>query len=112
MTSPLTKKLQIKPGHNLLVLDAPEDVTLEPLPEGARVVTKGAKGKTSDVVLLFVKDSKALAKGAPKAIAALGESSIFWVAYPKKTSKIETDLSRDAGWQPIFEAGFGPVTQV
>jgi hypothetical protein len=37
---------------------------------------------------------------------------VLWLAYPKKSSGVKTDLSRDAGWPPLEAADFLPVTQI
>jgi uncharacterized protein YbdZ (MbtH family) len=36
----------------------------------------------------------------------------MWVSYPKKSSKVKTDISRDAGWEIMAENSLRPVTQV
>lgn len=111
-TSALTKKLQIKPNSRVLVLGAPEGyaASLDPLPEGVTVST-AARGQF-DVVHLFVKAAKDLEKNAPKALSAVREGGVLWISYPKKSSKIATDLNRDAGWKVIEGAGWGGVAQV
>ncbi len=111
-TSHLAKKLHIKSNTRVLLLGAPEGraAALEPLPEGASVSTT-AQGPF-DMVLLFVQKSKALEKGGPKAMAAVREGGILWIAYPKKNSKVETDLTREVGWKVMHEAGWGGVSQI
>ena len=44
--------------------------------------------------------------------AALAEGGVLWLAYPKGGSGIETDLSRDHGWDAPRDAGWRPVSQV
>lgn len=105
--SALAKKLQIKPGHRVLVFEAPDGLELD-LPDGASFTTRAP----ADVVLLFARDSKLLAKRAPKALGAAAAAAVLWIAYPKTTSGVGTDLTRDRGWEPVFDAGFGPVSQV
>ncbi|MDC3961786.1 YdeI/OmpD-associated family protein [Polyangium jinanense] len=111
-SSPLSKKLQIKPDTRVLLLGAPDGRAdlLEPLPEGASVST-AARG-SFDVVVLFVEKAKELEKGGLKAISAVRQGGVLWIAYPKKSSKVETDLTRDVGWNVIEEAGWGGVAQV
>jgi len=46
------------------------------------------------------------------AIAALKYDGLLWISYPKRSSKVETDLTRDRGWEVMTEAGLRPVTQV
>jgi hypothetical protein len=110
--SPLSKKLQIKPSARVLLLGAPDGTAaaLEPLPEGASV-SETARGQF-DVVHLFVRNVKDVEKGAPKAIAALREGGVLWISYPKKSSSVASDISRDVGWEAVTSAGFGPVSQV
>lgn len=111
-TSALGKKLQIKPGDRVLLLDAPEGfaASLDPLPEGAAIAT-AARGRF-DVVHLFVRDSRALSRSAAKALNAVADGGVLWIAYPKKSSGVETDLTRDVGWKVVEEAGWGGVAQV
>lgn len=110
--SALAKKLQIKPNHRVLLLGAPEGhaASLEPLPEGATIAT-AARG-TFDVVHLFVRQARDLERSAPKAIAAVKEGGLLWISYPKKSSGVETDLTRDVGWKVVEDAGWGGVAQV
>ena len=54
-----------------------------------------------DWVQVFVKNAAELAKVAPKAIAAIKPVSVLWVSYPKGSSKIQTDLTRDHGWDSL-----------
>ena len=37
---------------------------------------------------------------------------LLWVCYPKKSAKIESDLSRDVIWELMQDSGLRPVTQV
>ena len=108
----LIKKLQLKPGLRALFLNAPEGyvASLGPLPDGVTLVD-GPAG-TLDFVQLFVRDSVELAKYAPAALAAIKRDGVFWISYPKKSSGVVSDLTRDEGWAPITAAGLRPVTQI
>ena len=108
----LTRKLQIKPGKRLLLLNEPAGYRdrLEPLPDGVELLST-ASGPV-DVVHLFTKDSVELAHYAPAALAAVAPDTVFWVSYPKKSSGVVSDLTRDEGWAPLGEAGYRPVTQI
>jgi hypothetical protein len=110
--SPLARKLQLKPGHRLLLLDAPAGLVdaLAPLPEGATITTS-ARGRAA-AVLLFVRTAGDLERRAAAAIAAVGDEGLLWIAYPKKSSGVATDLTRDVGWAAIERAGWGGVAQV
>jgi hypothetical protein len=105
-------KLQIKPGHRVLVLNGPSGGArlLGPLPKGAAMTT-AASGR-ADAVLLFVRDSTDLQKHAGQAARAASGDRILWIAYPKKTSGVKTDLSRDVFAGLLRGHGVQPVSQV
>jgi hypothetical protein len=105
--APIGKKLGVKPGHKVVVLDAPDGYAARVV-DSSPVATRG-KG---DVVLAFARDSKGLSKVAPKAFASVAEGGLLWIAYPKKTSGIATDLSRDHGWDVVTKAGWQGVSLV
>ena len=111
----LSKKLQLKPDQHLLALNAPATFTEALQTEGSRVTaaaTVPTEGAAYDAVQLFVKDSRELNHYAPLAVAALKPNGMLWIAYPKKTSKIKTDLTRDEGWKIVAELGYAGVRQI
>lgn len=110
--SSLVKKLQIKPGYRVLILHPPPGYLeqLGPLPEGAELAHE-AKG-TFDFVQVFVKNIDEMNRFAPKAIRAVKPDGLLWISYPKRSSKLKTDLSRDQGWDVITKAGLDGVTLV
>lgn len=110
--SALAKKLQIRLGYTVLLLNAPAGIEelLSPLP-GDVTVVKDAKGKV-DFVLSFVKSSEELTSSAKQIKEMLAEDIVLWFAYPKLSSKITSDLTRDRGWQPIYDMGFDGVASV
>ena len=110
--SSLQRRLQLKPGLKALILNAPEGYveSLGPLPEGIALVD-GPPG-TLEFVHLFVRNSAELAIFAPLALAAIRRDGVFWISYPKKSSGVVSDLTRDEGWAPITAAGLRPVTQI
>lgn len=110
--TPLVKKLAIKPHYSMLLLNAPEGYReqLGTLPEGVEVFTQG-KGPF-DVVHLFVQQKAELEDKAPAAIGAVKPDGLLWISYPKKTSKVSSDLSRDVMWQVVIKFGWQAVTQI
>lgn len=93
--TPLVKKLGIKAGQGVAVVNAPENFLakeLQPLPEKVRINAAQA-GKPLDFIMLFVDSAKALNKELPRLKAKLARDGIFWVSWPKKSSGLETDLS-------------------
>ena len=82
--SPLLKKIGVKPGHRLLVLNAPYGYLdqLTPLPEKAELATKG-KGPF-DVVQLFVKNKAQVDRDAAKAMQAVKPRGLLWDCLPEE----------------------------
>ncbi|GAB3541698.1 YdeI/OmpD-associated family protein [Pontibacter brevis] len=67
---------------------------------------------TYDAVQLFVQSKEELEKFRPQAIAVLKPGALLWIAYPKKTSGIKTNLNRDNGWETILALGYSGVRQI
>jgi hypothetical protein len=86
--TPLEKKLGIKAGHRVVVLDRPDGFEV---PGDGEVVTR----PPFDVVLLFVMARADLERVWPKVTAGLVADGAFWVAWPKKASKVPTDMTED-----------------
>jgi hypothetical protein len=94
--TPLPKKLGIKPGHRVLVLSAPEPFereTLGELPEGVTVARRLAG--EADVIVSFHTERADLARRLPKLRAAMRPAAGLWIAWPKRASKVPTDLTED-----------------
>ena len=98
--SSLAKKLRLKPGARAAVVNAPEKY-LDGLKHDSEISQK-LSGKF-DWVQVFAKNKKELASFAPKAVAALKPESLLWLSFPKGSSKIQTDLTRDKGWETIHD---------
>lgn len=101
MAASLANKLKIKRGLSVALINVPQGYAdeLGPLPEGVKLHTD-LNGQF-DWIQIFVKNTAELEEIAPKAVAALKPSSILWISYPKGTSKIQTDLTRDKGWESL-----------
>ena len=94
--TPLPQKLGIKPEARVLLVEAPEgfEAELEPLPEGARTYRR-AQGGDFDVIVLFVDHLADLKRRLPGLARHLVPNGGLWVAYPKKSSGVPTDLVFD-----------------
>ena len=103
MSKSAAEKLGFKPGMRVLVEGAPVDVALE-LP------TSGEG--PYDLLLFFTPDAAAIADAAPRADSLYREGARLWFAYPKKTGRIRTDISRDVGWEPVAAQGLAGVAQI
>ena len=108
----LIKKLRIQAGQRLLILNAPPGYIdwLGDLPEGARV-SEVPEGKYQ-FVHLFVTNSEDLGRLRQAAMDAVEYDGLLWISYPKRSSKVATDLTRDVLWELMGDTGLRPVTQV
>jgi len=94
--SPLSKKLKLKAGTRAAVVNAPENY-LHELKHDVEI-SSNLSGKF-DWIQIFVKNKAELEAFVLKAAKALKPESILWISFPKGTSKIQTDLTRDKGWE-------------
>ncbi|MCW3064508.1 MAG: hypothetical protein JWN32_1680 [Solirubrobacterales bacterium] len=94
--TPLPQKLGIKPDSRLGLLNAPEDfmVTLGELPRGVRVLV-GRLQPPVDVIVAFFAERRQLERRLPGLIGALDPAGGLWIAWPKRASKVETDITED-----------------
>jgi hypothetical protein len=93
--TPLAKKLGIRPGARLFLHAAPPNYAtlVAPLPPGVRTVQR--IDATTDVVHLFATARAALAARLRSARQALRDDAAIWVSWPKKASRVVTDISED-----------------
>ena len=94
----LAKKMNLKAGQQAIVINAPNGFLkeLEPLPAKAKVSEK-MEG-TPDWIQVFVNSKAELEQVFPRVLKLLKQESMLWITFPKGTSKIQTDLTRDKGW--------------
>jgi hypothetical protein len=80
--SAIARKLQLKPGHSVLLVNAPDGfrAALDPLPDGVEVTDEPGGGRF-DLVQLFARDAAELAELLPGAIQAVKDGALLWVAY-------------------------------
>ena len=104
MANTISQKLRIKERFTLLALNAPADFKkgLTDLPPGVKITTSG---NDYDQVHWFVFNKAQLEKEMGKVLKLVKDDVIVWVYYPKGTSKIQTDLTRDKGWDRLLSEG-------
>lgn len=92
--TPLPKKLGIKPGMAVLLSAAPAGfaATLGPLPEGATLRRRGSG--PARLVIWFVRSKAALLEGVRGKGESLEEGGGLWIAWPKQSSGLKTDLTQ------------------
>ena len=110
--SALAKKLRIKSGHRMAVIHAPEGYLglLGELPEGVSA-THDLEG-AFDMVQAFYTTLADLLAEAGQLKASVKEGGLLWISYPKKSAKVESDLSRDVLRKELAEQGLRPVALV
>ena len=93
--TPLAQKLGIKSGTRVALLAAPNGFVklLEPVPEGVSFGTKLAK--SADLVHVFTASKAELGKTLAACRKTLGPEAAVWVSWPKKASKVPTDITED-----------------
>ena len=94
--TPLVKKLGIKPGVTLYLVNAPSNypALVSPLPEGVRVQTRLARN--IDFIHIFSKNTEHLKKTLMKVLGKLSPDGMIWVSWPKRASKVTTDITEDS----------------
>ena len=94
-SSPLPKKLGIKAGSRVALVAKPDgfDGTLGELPE--RVEIKRSARGPLDVVVFFTTSAAELRRRFERLTAALDPAGALWVAWPKKSSGVETDVTEN-----------------
>ena len=99
--SPLATKLKLKAGQKAAVVGAPAEYLkgLYPLPEGVQL-SDSLDGKY-DWLQVFVRNEIELVAILPHMLASLKLESLVWLTFPKGSSKIQTDLTRDKGWDSL-----------
>ncbi len=107
--SSMVKKLGMKPGQRILTLNPPAGyiAQLGELPAGTTLTDQ--PGGEFDAVQLFVASKAELERAVAGAIAAVRQGGMLWIAYPKKSSRQHSDLSRNILWQTLLESGWQGV---
>lgn len=107
--TPLSKKLGIKPPLMLVTIDAPQEYLswLGELPPGVRVVSRA--NKPLQAAHIFVTKRVTLEKNLAIFRKKLEQTGFVWVSWPKKASKVETDISEDVIREVALPLGFVDV---
>ena len=105
--TPLPRKLGIKAGHRVLLDGAPagfEEDLLVPLPDDV-VVHPRAGRAPYDVVVAFRPDAASLGRHLERDIARTTTAGGLWIAWPKKSSGVVTDITEDVVRERALAAG-------
>jgi len=107
--TPLVKKLGIKEGFRVGLVNPPNNFlkTLGSLPENVKIVTRLTK--PLDLIMLFSGSERSLKRDFPRLAAKIAANGMLWVAWPKKSSGVRTDLSFDNVQSVGLQAGLVDV---
>jgi Protein of unknown function (DUF3052) len=103
--TPLPKKLGIKEGHRVALLDAPDDVgeLLGDLPPGVTVL-RSARAPI-DVVVWFVTERRVLERRLPELAERLDRAGGLWICWPKRASGVATDVTENVARDAALRLG-------
>ncbi len=91
--TPLPKKLGIKEGHRVALIGAPKGFQLGSLPADVALKRDLRGSAALDVVVFFAHGEKELRKRLPALVKRVATAGGLWIAWPKKSSGVATDLS-------------------
>jgi len=100
--SSIAQKLKIKENFTLLTINAPADFkkNIGELPRGVKI---SPDSKNYNQVHWFVMSKVHMDKELTKVLKLVKDDVVLWIYYPKGTSKLQTDLTRDKGWENLLK---------
>ena len=109
----ILEKLQLKDERNLLIQGLPSTIEKQFIKLSfAKNITPLLKIKKIDFALVFAIHKSQLRDILRDVLPALNENAKLWIAYPKLTSKIVSDLSRDCNWECVAQLGYEGVRMI
>src|SRR5689334_12635088 len=113
MLQNLLEKLQFTEQKNILIQGLPSSIEKQFAKIAfAKNVTPLLKSRKIDFALVFAVNVNQLSGILHDVLPALQEEGVFWIASPKTSSKIATDLSRACSWDCVRNAGFETSDEV
>ncbi len=107
------EKLNLKEERNLLIQGLPSSIEKQFAKLSfAKNVTPLLRTRKIDWALIFAVNENQLNTILKDVMPALHQEGKLWIAYPKTTSKIASDLNRDCSWYQLTSNGFEGVEQV
>ena len=113
MSQTILEKLQLKNEKNILIQGLPSSIEKQfNKLSFAKNLTPLLRTRKIDFALVFAVSENQLNGILEDIMPALKEDSKLWIAYPKLTSKITTDLNREGSWNKLIDAEYENVDQV
>src|SRR3982751_1514270 len=109
----MLEKLNLKDEKNILIQGLPSSIEKQFAKLSfAKNVTPLLKSRKIDWALVFAVNENQLNGILKEVLPALHDESKLWIAYPKTTSKISSDLNRDCSWSALTGCGYQGIAQV
>lgn len=108
MENSFLKKLQVKAGHIVKVIDAPAEAAAIFGGVPADIVFKYNEETDFNVLITFTINKEQLNQQIQSNLKNINAKTIFWVFYPKKSSKIKSDLDLMKSWDELHVFGLTP----
>ncbi|MGW3288009.1 DUF3052 domain-containing protein [Streptomyces sp. NPDC001002] len=108
--TPLAKKIGIKPGHRVRLLHAPDTFDIPDLPDDVDLTASTTRTRTTtstptpqgprdphpaDITLAFYRTRATLAAEATALVAALADTAMLWIAWPRKAAGHVSDIAEN-----------------
>jgi hypothetical protein len=106
--TPLPRKLGIKPGFHVLLVNVPDEVRAE-LSEALAECSIDDRKSSLDFVMLFTRSRSELTKEFSRMTKQLAPAGMFWVSWPKKSSGVATDVDENVVREIGLTAGLVDV---
>ena len=111
ITNPLLKKLRLPAGGRAAFVNAPPGY-VESLGLPAGVAITDTVDARCDFAQIFVRDSGELAVVIDGVLGQVRPDCVLWFCYPKQSSGVPSDLTRDEGWAALSAAGWRGIASV
>ena len=113
MSQTILDKLNLKNDKNILIQGLPSSIEKQfSKVSFAKNLTPLLKTRKIDFALIFAVSESQLNAILVDIMPAIKEDTKLWVAHPKLTSKISTDLNRDSSWNKLGEFGYETIELV
>ena len=113
LSNSLFEKLDLNEDKNLLIQGLPSSIEKQFVKLSyAKNVTPLLKARKIDFALIFAVNRNQLSCILHDVVPALHCNSKLWIAYPKVTSKIASDLNRHSSWQGLSDSDYESICQV
>ena len=105
----MSKKLGIKPGFRVYIKNAPPDYLgiVTPLPEGVSILKRISQDL--DMIHFFTKSEEELRSLIADYAGRIKQDGMIWISWPKKASKVETDMTEDVIREVVLPMGLVDV---